>query len=379
MTEREPKPYNRDALNPPNSPTRRRFLKSSASVAVGSALTACSQPEAEAPSPKTWWSPKVSENVGNLNDDTLTWMAQLGLEWVCLQGTDWVDREGKGYWSPEDIELLQERCDDHGLKLYSLMIPLDWLMSSMLDGASKAEDQENIRRSVRTAGSAGVEMIEWRWSPDFKWGDDVGYYSVEGRGGATYKAFDHSRVAGKPPFEELGEIDRKTLFDRMVEFAKPVCGVAEEAGVKMSLHPKDPPVKNMRGIDRILTDTDAIEEFLDAIDSPANGFTFCQGTVTEMGVDVLDAIRRIGGRNKIHHVHFRAVKGKVPQYVETFIDEGDVDMLEAMRAYREVNYTGSLVSDHTPGIIGEVAGGRIGRTYSHGWIRGLIEAVNKEA
>jgi len=379
VTAPEPKTYNRDALTPSVSPTRRRFLKNSASIAAGSALAACSTPEPEQPTARPWWSPKVSENVGDLNGDTLTWMAQLGLEWVCLQGTDWVDREGKGYWSPEDIELLQKRCDDHGLKLYSLMIPLDWLMSSMLDGASKAEDQENIRRTVRTAGSAGVQMIEWRWSPDFKWGDDVGYYSVEGRGGATYKAFDYSRVAGKAPFEELGEIDRKTLFDRLVEFAKPVCGVAEEVGVKMSLHPKDPPVKSMRGIDRILTDTDAIEEFLDAVDSPANGFTFCQGTVTEMGVDVIDAIRRIGGRNKIHHVHFRAVKGKVPQYVETFIDEGDVDMLQAMRAYREVNYTGSLVSDHTPRVIGEISGSRIGRTYSHGWIRGLIEAVNKEA
>ena len=306
-------------------------------------------------------------------------MAQLGLEWVCLQGTDWVDREAKGYWSPEDIELLQKRCDDHGLKLYSLMIPLDWLMSSMLDTPEKAQDVENIQRSIHTAGSAGIQMIEWRWSPDFKWGDDVGYYSVEGRGGAVYKAFDYSRVDGKPPFEELGEISRETLFSRLVEFAKPVCAAAEEVGVKMSLHPKDPPVKSMRGIDRILTDTDAIEEFLDAVDSPANGFTFCQGTVTEMGVDVIDAIRRIGGRGKIHHVHFRAVKGKVPHYVETFIDEGDVDMLEAMRAYKEVNYTGSLVSDHTPRVIGEIAGARIGRSYSHGWIRGLIEAVNKEA
>lgn len=361
------------------NPTRRQFFSGSAALAAGTALSGCgATPEPEAPAEKAWWSPKVSENLGDLNDETLTWMAQLGLEWVCLQGTDWVDREGKGYWSPQDIEILQQRCSAHGLKLYSLMIPLNWLMSSMLDGPEREKDLENIQRSVRTAGSAGVQMIEWRWSPDFKWGDDVGYYSVEGRGGAIYKAFDYSRVDGKPPFPELGEISRDTLFERLVRFAEPVCAVAEEVGVKMSLHPKDPPVKSMRGIDRILTDTDAIEEFLDAVDSPANGFTFCQGTVTEMGVDVIDAIRRIGGRGKIHHVHFRAVRGKVPQYVETFIDDGDVDMLEAMRAYKQVNYTGSLVSDHTPKVIGEISGARIGRTYSHGWIRGMIEAVNKE-
>jgi len=98
----------------------------------------------------------------------------------------------------------------------------------------------------------------------------------------------------------------------------------------------------------------------------------------EMGVDVIDAIRRIGGRGKIHHVHFRNVRGKVPKYVETFIDEGDVDMLAAMRAYREVGYTGTIVSDHTPQIPGDLPGGKIGRSFSHGYIRGLIEAVNAE-
>jgi mannonate dehydratase len=98
-----------------------------------------------------------------------------------------------------------------------------------------------------------------------------------------------------------------------------------------------------------------------------------------MGVDVLDAIRRIGGRGKIHHVHFRAVRGHVPQYVETFIDDGDVDMLDAMRAFKQVDYQGSIVSDHTPQVIEDWAGGRVGRSYSHGYIRGLVQAVNAEA
>jgi len=134
----------------------------------------------------------------------------------------------------------------------------------------------------------------------------------------------------------------------------------------------------MRGIHRLITNTGEIEEFLDAVPSLSNGFTFCQGTVTEMGVDVIDAIHRIGRRGKIHHVHFRGVHGRVPRYVETFIDEGDVDMLAAMRAFRDVGYTGTMVSDHTPKVIGDFAGGRIGRTFSHGYIRGLIQAVNAE-
>ncbi|MCP5114402.1 MAG: TIM barrel protein, partial [bacterium] len=182
-------------------------------------------------------------------------------------------------------------------------------------------------RSIRAVGEAGVPVFQYRWSPDFYWGKEMGYYSVEGRGGAVYKAFDNELVKNQPPFENLGVIPYDVLWDRLIYFLKPLAEAAEKANVKLSLHPKDPPQPVVRGIARLLTNTDQIERFLDAVPSPASGFTFCQGTVTEMGVDVIDAIRRIGGRGRIHHVHFRAVRGRVPKYVETFIDEGDVDML----------------------------------------------------
>jgi len=327
---------------------------------------------------KKYWSPIISENVGNVDKSTLSWLAQLGAKWVVLQGTDWVDTEGKGYWTPADIEPIQKRCREFGMELYSMMIPLSWIMSPMLEKPDRDKQIENICRSIRAAGEQGIQMMEWRWSPDFKWGDDVGYYEVEGRGGATYKAFDYSIAKNKPSFPELGIISREQMWDRLIYFCGPVMKAAEEAGVKMSLHPKDPPVKEMRGIARVLTNTDEIIAFLDAVDSPANGFTFCQGTVTEMGVDVIDAIRRIGGRGKINHVHFRAVRGQVPNYVETFIDEGDVDMLEAIKAFKEVNYTGSLVSDHTPKITGDIEFGKLGRSFSHGYIRALVHAANAE-
>ena len=322
------------------------------------------------------WSPRLSENIGSLDDATLRWMAQLGLKWVVLQGTDSVDRDGKGYWSEQDVAAVQEQCAGYGLKLHSLMLPLSWLMNSMLARPGRDQDIEHIRTSLAAAGARGVTVIEWRWSPDFRWGGEVGYYDKPGRGGATYKAFDFNRVREAPPFEEIGSISREELWERMIYFTHGVMDAAEAAGVKMSLHPKDPPVKAMRGVSRILTSTEEIEAFLDAVPSPSNGFTFCQGTVTEMGVDVIDAIRRIGGRGRIHHVHFRAVRGSVPLYEETFIDEGDVDMLDAMRAYKEVGYDLAIVSDHSPGIPGDLPGRKIGRSFSHGYIRGLVQAVN---
>ncbi len=345
-------------------------------VGAVSANNACSNRTTQSVPAEEDWAPRVSENIGNLDEATLRWMAQLGLEYVVLQGTDSVDSDGKGFWSQGDIETVKQRCAAFDLQLHSLMLPLGWLMNSMLGKPERDRDIENIRSSIIAAGAAGVSVVEWRWSPDFKWGADVGYYSKPGRGGATYKAFNYESVREAPPFQELGRISREELWERLLYFAKNVMPAAEELGVKMSLHPKDPPVAEMRGISRLITNTDEIESFLDAVPSPANGFTFCQGTVTEMGVDVVDAIRRIGGRGKIHHVHFRAVRGSVPHYEETFIDEGDVDMLAAMHAYKQVGYQQAIVSDHSPSIPNDLPGAKIGRSFSHGYIRGLVQAVN---
>jgi mannonate dehydratase len=352
--------------------SRRDFVRAAVAVSAAPAMARASG------STRGAWEPRVAENVGGLDEATLTWLAQLGHRWVVLQGTDSVDRGNKGYWSLEDLREAQARCRQFGLELASLMIPLGWLMAPMLGAPDRDGSIGNIVRSLQAGGEAGVPVFERRWSPDFKWGAEVGYFDQPGRGGAIYKAFDWNRVKDAPPFPEIGVIPREALWERLLYFARPVAEAAEAAGVKLSLHPKDPPVKVMRGVERLFTDTAAMERFLDAVPSPANGFTFCQGTVTEMGVDVIDAIHRIGGRGRIHHVHFRAVRGKVPRYTEVFIDEGDVDMLEAMRAYKAVGYSGAIVSDHTPRLPDDLPGGRIGRSFSHGYIRGLIQAVNAD-
>ena len=132
----------------------------------------------------------------------------------------------------------------------------------------------------------------------------------------------------------------------------------------------------MRGVARIFHHTDGLRRFLKEIPSPASGITFCQGTITEMGVDVLKEIQYFASRGKINLVHFRAVRGTVPKYTEVFVDEGDIDMLAAMKAYRDAGYRGPFVSDHTPRVEGDSGWGHRGRTFSHGYMRALVQAVN---
>lgn len=365
--------------------SRRGFLSSTLAAASG----VCTASAAAVPGPgapqqhgprKLAWEPKIAENINDVSDATLRWVAQVGHKHMVYQGTRAVDRGRKGYWSVEDIQIVKDKCNAMGLELTSMMIPIDFYRKAALGQPGRDQEIERIIRSVRAAGQMGVPVLEWRpvW-PDFFWDERVGYRWAPGRGGARYKTFDYDRVKDLQPFEGIGRISAEELWDRQLYFARPIVAAAEEAGVKLSCHPNDPPVPSIRGCARILVTIEDLERFLDEIPSPANGITFCQGTITEMGGNIFDNIRRIGGRGKIHHVHFRSVRGTVPQYTEVFIDEGDVDMLQAMKTYREVGYTGTIVSDHTPRMEGDTPFGHRGRSFSHGYIRALVQAVNAMA
>ncbi|MBM3800859.1 MAG: TIM barrel protein [Acidimicrobiia bacterium] len=351
--------------------TRRYFLFSS--------LIASSMPkglraaQAKKPAP---WMPKLSENLADVNPSTLRWLKQLGCRHVIFQGTDRVDTGNKGYWTAGDVLPAKKNCDEAGLVLESMMIPIDFYRKARLGQAGRDEEIENVCRTIKAVGEAGVPMMEWRFWPDFYWDDRVGYYESQGRGEAVLRAYDYGRVKDAKPFPEIGVVDEAEMWKRFLYFAKPIVEAAEKANVRLSMHPNDPPVSNMRGVARIFRHTGDLRRFLKEIPSRASGITFCQGTITEMGVDVLQEIRYFGKLNKIFLVHFRAVRGTVPKYTEVFIDEGDIDMVQAMKTYKEAGYTGPFVSDHTPKVEGDTPWGHIGRTFSLGYMRALVQAVN---
>jgi mannonate dehydratase len=349
--------------------TRRGFV-----LATAAALSATAAPAADGPKPGPW-TPKLSENLADVNPETLRWLRQLGCKHVIFQGTDGVDAERKGYWSSGDVRAAKKSCEKADLVLESMMIPIDFYKKARLGRDGRDQEIENVCNTIRAAGDEGVPMLEWRFWPDFFWDDRVGYYTVEGRGGAVYKAFDYDRVKDEPPFPEIGEVSEKEMWERFLYFAKPIVEAAEKANVRLTMHPNDPPAPVMRGVARIFYHTDGLRRFLKEIPSKFSGITFCQGTITEMGVNVLEEIRRFGEQGKIFLVHFRAVRGKAPKYTEVFIDEGDVDMLAAMKAYRDVGCEGPFVSDHTPRVEGDTPWGHRGRSFSHGYMSALVHAL----
>ena len=121
----------------------------------------------------------------------------------------------------------------------------------------------------------------------------------------------------------------------------------------------------------------SIENFqrvFDLVPSDACGMLFCQGCVAEMGEDIVQSIHAVGERNKIVFVHFRNIRGTPYRFEEVFLDEGDMDMVAAMQAYRDVGFGGPIMMDHTPGIPSDTAG-MASRAYSNGYIKALIQAV----
>jgi mannonate dehydratase len=142
-----------------------------------------------------------------------------------------------------------------------------------------------------------------------------------------------------------------------------------------------PPGRGYRGVETVLGTVDGLKKFVAIKESPYHGLNFCQGTVSEMlkkpGEEIFDVIRYFGTRRKIFNVHFRNIRGGFLNFQETFIDDGDVDMLKAMRVYKEVGYDGMMMPDHVPDIQGDSNDAQ-GFAFALGYIKALIAAVAAE-
>jgi mannonate dehydratase len=202
--------------------------------------------------------------------------------------------------------------------------------------------------------------------------------TVPARGGALATGFDFSLMKDAP-LTEYGIVTEEQLWENLEYFLKAVVPVAEEAGVKLAMHPDDPPLSPIRGLGRIMRSIENYQRLLDLVPSPMNGIALCQGNFTLMTDDLPAAIRHFGKQEKIFFVHFRDVRGTVENFVETFHDEGKTNLLECMKAYKEVGFDGVCRPDHVPTMEGDSndrpSYSSVGRLFAIGYIKGLRQAV----
>lgn len=269
---------------------------------------------------------------------------------------------------------LKSRVESFGMRLSVIegYLPIEQIK---LGTAERDAEIEQMRVLIRNMGSAGVPLLCYNFMAGSDW-SRTSFVERE-RGGALVSGFDLSRVTTEAPQEPALSADE--LWNNLRGFLQAVLPVAEKAGVTLAMHPDDPPIPSFRGQPRIMHTVEAFERLVTLVPSPANKICFCQGTFAEMGVDIPATIRRLG--RHIRYVHFRDVRGKATQFVETFHDNGPSNMFEAMRTYREIGFEGPMRPDHVPQLAGEEDGEpgytMLGRLFAVGYMRGLIQAVNE--
>lgn len=281
-------------------------------------------------------------------------------------------------WDYEAVAGVKNAWEKAGLKLEVIEGPPSLGEKTKLGLDGRDEEISNFIKLMKNMSKARIDTICYNWMPVISWARTT--TDRPGRGGALVTAFDYEDIKDNS-LTKYGEVSKETLWKNLEYFLKSVVPEAERAGIKLAMHPDDPQVDSIRGISRIMTTADAFRRMADIFPSPNNGITMCQGNFSLMGEDIPALVREFGKRNLIHFVHFRNVRGGKMNFVETFHDEGQIDMYAAMKAYIDIGFKGPLRPDHVPTMSGDSnqspGYSALGSLYAAGYIRGLIEAVAK--
>jgi mannonate dehydratase len=243
----------------------------------------------------------------------------------------------------------------------------------MLNGPKRDQQIENMIATVRNIARAGIPIFGYNWMPSHVWRTPP----VAIRGGALATAFDDN-IAKKYPLTHEREYNEEEMWANLEYRIKIITPIAEEEGIRLGIHPCDPPVETLGGIPQLLRSFAAYKRLVEIYPSDSNAIEFCQGTFSEMKDDIYEMIEYFVSRKKILYVHFRNVSGKVPVFYEEFVNTGYVDMYKAMKIYHKHNFDGFFIDDHVPHTHGDTPWGHRGRAFANGYIQAMIEAVQKQ-
>ena len=283
----------------------------------------------------------------------------------------------EGTWSWDFLPLLhmKQRFADMGINV-AVIESAPPMNNIKLGLPGRDKEIAQVCELLTNMGAVGIPVWCYNFMAVFGWLRTS--MSIASRGGALVTGYDHELME-QAPLTEAGVVSEEQLWENFAYFLERVVPVAEQAGVKMALHPDDPPISPIRGVGRIFTSVAAFKRALALVPSEYNGLTFCQGTFATMGEHIPTAIRTL--QEHIHFVHFRDIRGTARRFVETFHDDGPTDMLEAMRCYQEIGFSGVMRPDHVPTLEGDANDTpgytTRGRLYAIGYMRGLAEVARK--
>jgi mannonate dehydratase len=238
---------------------------------------------------------------------------------------------------------MMENLKSGGLALGNMMI--SGFPNTLYGKPGRDEEIEKVQQSIRAAARAGLPVVEYNF---YAHRIVEGYYEETGRAGAGLTAFDYDRVKDLPPLPQEGAHSLEEMWSNVAYFLKAVVPVAEESGVRLALHPNDPPAPVSRRSGQIMGTVEGWKRLVDIVPSKSNGITFDCGVTREMGQNPVEVCRYFGERDCINHVHFRNVRVRAPyeKYTEVFLDEGEVNMFAVMKELVRQKYPRLVYPEH---------------------------------
>ncbi|RII17765.1 Mannonate dehydratase [Streptomyces sp. YIM 130001] len=395
--------------------SRRSFLKrgstgaAAAALAVSSGAFAAGTASASSPAraagadgapfPQLNWPEEVREGAAtpklcqwmsrNPDEATVRRWRQAGVTGALVTDTPEVP------WNAAELMKDRKRLEDRGMHVTAYLISAPDSVVRGEDGRDRAI--EDIKTSLRAAGRAGIPVVEYNWYVHRLM---EGYYEeldTTDRIGAGHTAFDLDRevdgvkVRDLPRPEGVPAFTREELWEHYEHFLREVMPVAEEAGVRMAVHPNDPPAAVSRGNPQILGSVDDWRRMVETVDSPSNGMTVHAGVTAEVGFDPVEFLRWMCAKDRVNHIHYRNVRVDEPRvkYAEVFPDTGDSDMFGFMRQLVRAGYTRGVLAEHPRALDfdrenGSIednqykdvgGGGHGGELYDTGYARAMMQAA----
>ena len=293
-------------------------------------------------------------------------------------------------WTLEELTSLRRAVEAEGLRLEAIenLDPAHW-HDVLLDGPKRGEQIENVKTIIRRLGEAEIPILGYNFSIAGVCGRITGPFA---RGGALSVGMDAPLDAPMPngmvwnmvydpkaPTGAVALISQDELWRRLDAFLAEVLPVAEKAGVKLAAHPDDPPMPTMRAQPRLVYQPALYQRLLGLSPSPSNQLEFCLGSLAEMTEgDIYQTVEQYSSQRKLAYVHFRNVRGKVPHYRETFVDDGDIDMLRVLRILKKNGFEGVLIPDHTPQMTCD-APWHAGMAYAMGYMRAALQSLDSNS
>jgi len=320
--------------------SRRRFMAGIGATALaGPTASATSARGAQAGRPQASGrgAPSICMGISSrASDSDMRRITQLGVDHVLMGGPPIP-------WEESALREIMERFRAGGLTVCNMMI--SGFPNTVYGRPGRDEEIAKVRASIVAAGKAGLPVVEYNF---YAHRAMEGYYEVIGRAGAGYTGFDYERMKNLPPLAEEGAHTLEEMWANITYFLEAVIPAAEQSGVRLALHPNDPPAPLSRGSEQIMGTVEGWKRLIGIVNSPANGITFDCGVTREIGDDPVGVCRYFAARDRINHAHFRNVRMHVPRekYEEVFIDEGDIDMFAVMRELVRSGYRLAIYPEH---------------------------------